>query len=84
MLQQSALSDNDSYSTTAKTAALLDGVLAVVDECDAMVERGITASEIEEFDFSPLLRAAQETPPDGAEPVEARCRQLVDSLRLLR
>ncbi|MFZ2013468.1 MAG: V-type ATP synthase subunit A [Nocardioides sp.] len=84
VLQQSALSENDSYSTTAKTAALLDGVLAVVDECDAMVERGITASEIEELDFSALLRAAQETPPDGAEPVEARCRRLVESLRLLR
>jgi V/A-type H+-transporting ATPase subunit A len=84
VLQQSALSENDAYSTTAKTAALLDGVLAVVDECDAMVERGITASEIEELDFSSLLRAAQDTPPDGAEPVAARCRGLVDSLRLLR
>ena len=84
VLQQSALSANDAYSTTAKTAALLDGVLAVVDECDAMVERGIIASEIEELDFSPLLRAAHETPPDGAEPVAARCRGLVDSLRLLR
>jgi V/A-type H+/Na+-transporting ATPase subunit A len=84
VLQQSALSENDAYSTTAKTAALLDGVLTVVDECDAMVERGITASEIEELDFSSLLRAAQDTPPDGAEPVAARCCGLVDSLRLLR
>ena len=84
VLQQSARSPNDAYSTSAKTAALLDGVLAVVDECDAMVERGITASEIEELDFSSLLRAAHETTPDGAEAVETRCRELVDSLRMLR
>ena len=84
VLQQSALSHNDAYSTTTKTAALLDGVLAVVDECDAMVERGITASEIEELDFSPVLQAAQESAPDGAEAVQTRCRQLVDTLRMLR
>jgi V/A-type H+-transporting ATPase subunit A len=83
VLQQSALSANDAYSSTAKTAALLDAVLAVVDQCDAMVERGVTASEIEEFDFTPLVRAARETPPDGAQAVETRSRQVLDELRLL-
>jgi V/A-type H+/Na+-transporting ATPase subunit A len=83
VLQQSALSANDAYSSTAKTAALLDAVLAVVDQCDAMVERGVTASEIEEFDFTPLVRAARETPPDGDQAVEARSRQVLDELRLL-
>jgi V/A-type H+-transporting ATPase subunit A len=80
VLQQSALSANDAYSTMAKTGALLDAVLGVVDQCDGMVERGVTASEIEEFDFTPLLRAAQECPPDGAEAVAARFRAIVDDL----
>jgi V/A-type H+-transporting ATPase subunit A len=84
VLQQSALSANDAYSSPGKTAALLEATLAAVTECDAMVERGITASEIEEFDFSPLLRAARETEPDGAAEVEARGRRLVDALRELR
>jgi V/A-type H+-transporting ATPase subunit A len=83
VLQQSALSANDAYSSTAKTAALLDAVLGVVDQCDALVERGVTASEIEEFDFTPLVRAARETPPDGAQAVETRSRQVLDELRLL-
>jgi V/A-type H+-transporting ATPase subunit A len=84
VLQQSALSAHDGYCSTQKTAALLDAALAVVDACDALVERGITASEIEELDFSLLLRAAEETPPEGAAEVAERSRRLVDSLRRLR
>jgi len=84
VLQQSALSANDAFSSSSKTAALLDGVLAVVDECDALVESGVAPATIEELDFSVLLRAAQECPPDGAEAVATRCLQLVDRLRLLR
>ena len=72
VLQQNGLSANDAHSTQAKTAALMDGVLAVIDRCDALIAGGVTAAAIEQLDFSPLLRAAQETPPDGAAGVEAR------------
>jgi V/A-type H+-transporting ATPase subunit A len=84
VLQQSALSPNDAHCTAAKTAALIDAVLAVVDQCDVLVDSGITAAEIEELDFSFLLRAAQETPPDGAEGVTARREQMLGVLAGLR
>jgi V/A-type H+-transporting ATPase subunit A len=84
VLQQSALSANDAHSSAAKTAALIDAVLAVVDRCDELVEGGMTATEIEEVDFSPLLRAALETPPDGADGVRARLELMLDVLAALR
>jgi V/A-type H+-transporting ATPase subunit A len=84
VLQQSALSPNDAHCTAAKTAALIDGVLAVIDRCDELVEAGIAAAEIEELDFSPILRAAQETPPDGAAGAAAGRAQMVDVLADVR
>jgi hypothetical protein len=44
----------------------------------------VLASEIEELDFAPLLRAADETPPDGADGVLARQEQMLDLVRGLR
>jgi V/A-type H+-transporting ATPase subunit A len=84
VLQQNALSPQDAHCTAAKTAALIDAVLAVVDHCEAAVGRGVLAAEIEELDFSPLLRAAQETPPEDTAEVRARQGQLVDLLAELR
>ncbi len=81
VLQQNALSPNDAHCTAAKTAALVDAVLAVVDEAEALLDRGMTASEVEEVDYSPLLRAAQETSPDGAAAVHARQEGLIAALR---
>jgi V/A-type H+-transporting ATPase subunit A len=73
VLQQSALSANDAHCDAVKTAALVDAVLAVVDACERIVDEGaVAASEIEELDFSPLLRAAGETPPDDASGVAGR------------
>jgi V/A-type H+-transporting ATPase subunit A len=83
-LQQSALSSSDAHCTAGKTAAIIDAVLAVVDQCDVLVDSGITAAEIEELDFSLLLRAAQETPPDGADGVIARREQMLGVLAGLR
>ena len=80
VLQQNALSDNDAHCSAAKTAALIDAVLAVVDESEAMIARGITAGEIEELDFSPLLRAAQETPPEDTAGIGTRRQQMLDVL----
>src|SRR5664280_3215248 len=84
VLQQSSLSPNDAHCTAAKTAALIDAVLTVVDHCDQLVERGVSAAEIEELDFSPILRAAQETPPDGADGVMACRDQMIDVLAGVR
>ena len=76
VLQQNALSANDAHCSAAKTAALVDAVLAVVDEAEAAVGRGVLASEVEELDFSPLLRAAVDCPPDDTDEVVARQEQV--------
>jgi V/A-type H+-transporting ATPase subunit A len=80
VLQQNALSDNDAHCSAGKTAALIDAVLAVVDACDGLIERGITAAEIEELDFSPVLRAAAETAADDAAGIAARREQMLTVL----
>ncbi len=72
VLQQSALVENDAHCSAAKTAALADAVLAVVDRCDELVDRGVTAAEIEEVDWGPLVRTARECPPEDTDTVRAR------------
>jgi V/A-type H+-transporting ATPase subunit A len=84
VLQQSALSPNDAYCAAAKTACLIDAVLAAVDRCNALIDDGVTAAEIEEVDFSPLLRAAAETRPDEVQRIAARRDQMLSTLGSLR
>jgi len=72
VLQQSALSPHDAHCSAAKTAALVDAVLEVVDRCDALVEQGVTAAEIEELDWAPFVRTAAECGPDDTDTVRAR------------
>jgi V/A-type H+-transporting ATPase subunit A len=84
VLQQNALSPNDAHCTAEKTAALIDAVLAVVDEAEAAVGRGVLASEVEELDFSPLLRAAAECAPHDTDEVLARQEQVRALVRELR
>ncbi len=67
VLQQSALSANDGFCSSAKGAALVDAVLAVVGRCEELVDSGVPATSIEELDFGPLIRARDETGPDDAE-----------------
>jgi len=69
VLQQSALSENDAYCSPAKQSALLEMVLAVHDRCLALVEGGLPASAVEEFDLASVTRARDETGPDDAEGV---------------
>jgi V/A-type H+/Na+-transporting ATPase subunit A len=69
VLQQSALSENDSYCGHEKQSALLELVLAVSDRCLAVVEAGLPVSVMEEFDFAPVTRARDATGPDDAEAV---------------
>ena len=73
VLQQSALSPNDANCTLSKQAALLQAVLAVCDRCMALVDAGVSASVLEETDFSMLTRVRDEVGPDDADGVE-RCR----------
>lgn len=72
VLMQNALSPNDGFCSAAKGAALLDLVLAVVDTCQALVERGVPATTIEQSDLGPILRAREETGPTDADGVAAR------------
>jgi V/A-type H+-transporting ATPase subunit A len=84
VLQQNGLAANDAHCSAGKTAALIDTVFAVVDACESLIDRGIAAAEIEEIDFSPLLRAAQQTPPEGIDGV-TQCRDhLLTTLAGLR
>jgi len=69
VLQQSALSENDSYCGPEKQSALLELVLAVNDRCLAVVEAGLPVSVVEEFDFAPVTRARDATGPDDTEAV---------------
>lgn len=69
VLQQSALSIQDSFSSVAKTAELAEAVLAVVDAAQDAVAAGTPAAVLEEVDFSPLLRAREETAPDDVDGV---------------
>jgi V/A-type H+-transporting ATPase subunit A len=84
VLQQSAVDPNDAHCAAAKTTALVDAVLGVVDACTGLVERGVIATEIEEVDLSPLLRAARETPPDAVDEVHARRDLVLRALEALR
>lgn len=72
VLQQSALSEHDAYCGAAKTAALGDAVLAVVDCCRELVEGGVSAATVEDMDFGPLLRARDEVGPDDVAGVVSR------------
>jgi V/A-type H+-transporting ATPase subunit A len=83
VLQQSALSQNDAKSTPEKGAALVDAVLAVHDRCQALIERGVLASVIEETDWGPLVRARDETDASDADGVHARRDTVLASLDAL-
>jgi V/A-type H+-transporting ATPase subunit A len=77
-LQQSALSRVDAASSPAKTAALVDAVLAVADRCQQLVDSGVPAVTVEEVDFGPLLRAREES----ADPAVAQAQLAVILERL--
>jgi V/A-type H+-transporting ATPase subunit A len=83
VLQQSALSENDAHCDPAKQSALLELVLAVQDRCCQLVEHGVSAAAIEEVDFSPVTRARDTTPSDGAEEVEAVLQRVAPQLGAL-
>ena len=65
VLQQSALSDTDSYCDAARGAALGEAVLAVADRCQELAAAGVPPAAIEEEDFSPVLRAREDAATPG-------------------
>jgi V/A-type H+-transporting ATPase subunit A len=65
VLQQSALSAVDAFCAPERTAALTDGILAAIAECEDMAARGVPAEEIEGRDFSLLLRAKERPAEPG-------------------
>jgi V/A-type H+-transporting ATPase subunit A len=71
LLQQSATSANDATCSPSKTAALADGLLAVADRAWQLVDRGSPIEQVERVDFTPLLRARDETGPENAEGVRS-------------
>jgi len=80
VLQQSALSPNDQYSSLAKQRALLDLVLGAYDHLAVLLEGGTPIAELEAFDLAPVLLARHDTPPDGAEAVEEIGRLLLNRM----
>jgi len=80
LLQQSALSPNDSTCSLAKQAALGEAVLAVHDQAQALVNDGQPATLVESADFGPLIRAAGAVGPDDAAGVTTRAQETITAL----
>lgn len=83
MLQPNALSGNDASCTAAKGAALLGGVLDVVDACQRLVARGVAATTVEEADLADLVRVREEVGPGDADGVARRCAEVLQRLEEL-
>jgi V/A-type H+-transporting ATPase subunit A len=71
VLQQSATSATDATCSLSKTAALADGVLAVADRAWQLVDGGSPVERVEQVDFSPLMRARDETGPQDIDGVRS-------------
>ena len=84
VLQQSSLSANDAYCAPGKQRALLALVLALHDRCLELVAAGVPIERIEGVDLSPVTRARDTTPADGAGEVEAIGARLLAELEALR
>lgn len=84
VLMQNALSPNDGFCSAEKGAALLDAVLDVVDTCQRLVERGVSAATIEAADFGPVLRAREDFGPSDDVAVRARTATVLAVLEALQ
>ncbi|MFY1670254.1 V-type ATP synthase subunit A [Plantactinospora sp. WMMB334] len=82
VLQQSVLSGNDAYCAPAKSAALADLVLDVVDRCTELVTAGRSPGDLTDRDFSALIRAREETAPADADAVRGRRDAILSALEL--
>ncbi|HUW78238.1 MAG TPA: V-type ATP synthase subunit A [Candidatus Nanopelagicaceae bacterium] len=80
VLQQNALSNNDAFSSEEKGAALMDFVFEVLDLCQKLVDRGVPATTIEDFDYVPVVRAREEFGPDDAKGIAGRKKEFLKRL----
>jgi V/A-type H+-transporting ATPase subunit A len=83
VLQQSALLDNDQFTSPAKQRALLALVLEIHERLTNLLEQGVAVAELEAIDLSGALRARYDTPPDGGAEVEQigqEIRQALDTI----
>jgi V/A-type H+-transporting ATPase subunit A len=83
VLQQSALLDNDQFTSPAKQRALLALVLEIHERLTNLLEQGVAVAELEAIDLSSALRARYDTPPDGGAEVEQigqEIRQALDTI----
>jgi V/A-type H+-transporting ATPase subunit A len=81
VLQQNALSATDSFCSSGKASALADLVLDVVGACDDLITAGVPAALIEEFDFSPVIRARETVGPEDADGIRALADSVLADLR---
>jgi V/A-type H+-transporting ATPase subunit A len=81
LLQQNALSALDASCDSARAAALARAILAVADRCVELARAGVPAAQIEEADFSPVLRAREDA--DSPADVADRQRVMLAALDLL-
>jgi len=84
VLQQSAQSSTDAHCAPEKAAALVDLVLAVFSRCSELVEAGVPVTTVEEADYSPVVRAREETGPADAAGVRRRQAAMLQALSELR
>ncbi|NMH97777.1 V-type ATP synthase subunit A [Pseudonocardia acidicola] len=84
VLQQSARSATDAYCSEAKTAALTDAVLDVVEAGVQAVQTGLPADVLEGADHAPLIRIRDETGPDDVDGVRERGGRALARVRELR
>jgi V/A-type H+/Na+-transporting ATPase subunit A len=81
VLQQSALSPNDAHCPPDKSAALIDAVFDILTVGEERVVSGVPATVVEELDFSPLLRARDDTAQDDLAGIRARRDTVLTNLR---
>jgi V/A-type H+-transporting ATPase subunit A len=84
VLQQSALSPNDTHCAPNKQAALLDAVLQVHDRCLDLIRASVPASLVEEIDMSRLVQAKEAAGPDDLAAVTDARDRLLAQLEALR
>jgi len=84
VLQQSALSDNDSFCGAAKAGALVDAVLDVVDRGHELIDAGLPAATVEQVDFATLIHARDTVAADDVAGVQARRDVMLARLEELR
>jgi V/A-type H+/Na+-transporting ATPase subunit A len=80
VLQQSAVLDNDQFTSPAKQRALLGLVLDVHNRLTGLLDRGVLVADLEAVDLSGVLRARYDTPPDGAAEVEQIGQAVLEAL----